>query len=108
MSLSQMCKVGVAALLVVGGGLLSPMPAQAAVGCTGASCQGKDPNAMGCDADAVTRGEFTTDTIRIELRYSRNCFAGWVRATAVKKGYVNYPEVVSYATSTTSTEKEQP
>jgi hypothetical protein len=52
-----------------------------AVGCYGATCTGKDPQAMGCSTGAVTLEEFTYYYTRVELRKSTACNAQWTRAT---------------------------
>jgi hypothetical protein len=55
-------------------------------GCSGSGCNYKDPNAMGCSADAVTRMsanilDYSGKIIgRVELRYSAACNAKWSRA----------------------------
>jgi hypothetical protein len=64
-------------------------------GCYGASCNGRDPIAMGCNADAATRKSANilnpSGAIigRVELRYSAVCNAKW------SKVYNN----ISYTTS---------
>ncbi|MBO9555292.1 DUF2690 domain-containing protein [Cellulomonas sp.] len=63
---------------VVVGSAASPA---AAVGCYGATCTGKDPQANGCAADAVTVEEFTYYYTRVELRKSAACHAAWTRAS---------------------------
>ncbi|WP_437946169.1 DUF2690 domain-containing protein [Sorangium sp. So ce296] len=64
---------------------------QAVVSCTGTGCNGKDPVAMGCYADAVTptnsslarkyiRDSATGATLGyVEMRYSMACSAQWGR-----------------------------
>jgi hypothetical protein len=60
--------------------------AYAAPSCSGASCQGKDPQANGCSADATTLYDFGGG---IQLRYSGACDAAWARYTGppVSAGY---------------------
>ncbi len=48
--------------------------------CTGSSCQGRDPDASGCDRDAVTAGAVDVDSLIVQLRYSHHCAAAWARA----------------------------
>ena len=48
--------------------------------CTGSSCQGRDPDASGCDRDAVTAGAVDVDSLVVQLRYSHHCAAAWARA----------------------------
>lgn len=66
-----------------------------AVGCHGASCNGKSPVVMGCAADAVTvtsvvdqdnaaGGTFGRQVV--QLRYSRRCNAAWARVIAAAGG----------------------
>lgn len=61
--------------------LAAPSPAQARVGCWGAGCRGKDPQAMGCNRDAITIASVIERGARVELRYSRACNAKWSRFT---------------------------
>lgn len=69
--------------------------AAAAVGCRGSSCNGKNPVAMGCAADATSinrvidedrasGGTFGRQVVT--LRYSRRCNASWARVTASAGG----------------------
>jgi len=77
-------------LLAVGTGIFVPnIPgAAAAVGCTGAQCNGKNPDVQACGEDARTVDSFlvypeTTanrDTL-VELRHSPACRARWLRVT---------------------------
>ena len=60
-------------------------PAQDAVpaaagACSGASCQGRDPYASGCDRGAVTAGSVDVDSLIVQLRYSSRCGAAWTHA----------------------------
>ncbi|MEH1124819.1 DUF2690 domain-containing protein [Micromonospora sp. CPCC 206061] len=68
-----------AALIAVGGSLLSAAPAQAAPACHGGTCTGRNPNKAGCSSDAVTVREFTRGPNRVELRFSPACRATWSR-----------------------------
>jgi hypothetical protein len=61
--------------------LVAPSPAQARLGCWGVGCRGKDPQAMGCNRDAVTIASVVERGARVELRYSRACNAKWSRFT---------------------------
>ncbi len=65
---------------------VSAAPAKAAttqaVGCYGASCRGKDPEVMGCGADARTLASVSAPGLyRVDLRYSTRCNARWSRTT---------------------------
>ncbi|WP_427166282.1 DUF2690 domain-containing protein [Streptomyces sp. C1-1] len=63
----------------------------AGVKCAGASCTGKDAEAMGCtkDAAAVTTAKTATvGTATVEVRYSKTCGAAWGRITAAAPGDV--------------------
>jgi len=57
-------------------------PAAAAAGCYAQDCNGKDPQAWGCDGDASTQwsshypGSYGST---VELRYSPSCGAFWAR-----------------------------
>jgi transcriptional regulator with XRE-family HTH domain len=59
------------------------------VKCAGASCTGKDAEAMGCttDANAVTTAKTATvGTTIVEVRYSETCGAAWGRITQAAQG----------------------
>jgi transcriptional regulator with XRE-family HTH domain len=61
----------------------------AGVKCAGASCTGKDAEAMGCtkDPSAVTTAKTATvGTVTLEVRYSKTCGAAWGRVTAAAPG----------------------
>ncbi len=67
--------------------LLSPVPAQAAATCHGNACDGKNPVAAGCSADAETVPSSQVPTgsephVRAWLRYSKACHAVWAQAPA--------------------------
>ncbi|MFF4251207.1 DUF2690 domain-containing protein [Streptomyces sp. NPDC001663] len=77
------------------GGKASPSPSvssadlPAGVKCAGASCTGKDAEAMGCtkDAAAVTTAKTATvGTTTVEVRYSKTCGAAWGRITQAAQG----------------------
>ncbi|MFJ9119910.1 DUF2690 domain-containing protein [Streptomyces sp. NPDC102394] len=77
------------------GGHASPSPSvssvdlPAGVKCAGASCAGKDAEAMGCTKDvaAVTTAKTATvGTTTVEVRYSKTCGAAWGRITAAAPG----------------------
>ncbi|MGW3092726.1 DUF2690 domain-containing protein [Streptomyces sp. NPDC001102] len=77
------------------GGHPSPSPSAssvdlpAGVKCAGASCTGKDAEAMGCTKDvaAVTTAKTATvGTTTVEVRYSKTCGAAWGRITAAAPG----------------------
>lgn len=61
-------------------------------GCYGVSCNGRDPSAMGCDVDAITRtvayirNSAGATVGRVELRFSPSCNAKWSRVF----NYINY------------------
>lgn len=57
-------------------------PTVAKAGCYGQDCNGKDPQAWGCEGDATTRYSAHYPEIfgsTIELRYSVSCGAFWAR-----------------------------
>ncbi|WP_079078010.1 XRE family transcriptional regulator [Streptomyces sp. CdTB01] len=77
------------------GGHASPSPSAssvdlpAGVKCAGASCTGKDAEAMGCTKDvaAVTTARTATvGTTTVEVRYSKTCGAAWGRITSAAPG----------------------
>ncbi|GLF97674.1 helix-turn-helix domain-containing protein [Streptomyces yaizuensis] len=50
--------------------------------CTGDSCTGGNPEAMGCGGDlASTVSSATVGTAKVEVRYSKACKAAWARIT---------------------------
>jgi hypothetical protein len=68
--------------------LSTPAHAQAKTGCTGMSCRGRDPQAMGCSRDARTLATaYAHRNFRVELRYSPTCNARWARTTYLDKYY---------------------
>ena len=52
----------------------------AALDCSGAACQGRDPYTAGCDRGAAVAGSVDVDTLIIRLRYSRRCGVVWTDA----------------------------
>ncbi|MDC0765873.1 DUF2690 domain-containing protein [Streptomyces sp. HD] len=59
----------------------------AGVKCSGASCTGKDAEAMGCSGALVTTAKTTTvGTTVVEVRYSEACGAAWGRITRAAQG----------------------
>ncbi|MDN3024512.1 XRE family transcriptional regulator [Streptomyces sp. S.PB5] len=57
------------------------------VDCSGASCTGKDAEAMGCSGDLVTTAATATvGTAVVEVRYSKTCGAAWGRITQGAQG----------------------
>ncbi|MGW3120466.1 DUF2690 domain-containing protein [Streptomyces sp. NPDC001107] len=61
----------------------------AGVKCSGASCTGKDAEAMGCTKDAAsvtTAKTAVVGTTTVEVRYSKTCGAAWGRITAAAQG----------------------
>jgi hypothetical protein len=56
-----------------------------ATGCYASGCYGKDPQAMGCGADAVTGASVVMpDGALVELRWSYACQAAWARITGAR------------------------
>ncbi|SBT91911.1 Helix-turn-helix domain-containing protein [Streptomyces sp. DI166] len=57
------------------------------VECSGASCTGKDAEAMGCSGDLVTTAQTAkVGTAVVEVRYSETCGAAWGRVTQGTQG----------------------
>ncbi|MGW7297722.1 XRE family transcriptional regulator [Streptomyces sp. NPDC054829] len=57
------------------------------VECSGASCTGKDAEAMGCSGDLVTTAQTAkVGTAVVEVRYSEVCGAAWGRVTQGAQG----------------------
>ncbi|MCS0604774.1 XRE family transcriptional regulator [Streptomyces sp. LP11] len=57
------------------------------VKCSGAACDGKDAEAMGCSGDLVTTAKSATlgGTV-LEVRYSKTCGTAWGRITGAAQG----------------------
>ncbi|WP_405657985.1 DUF2690 domain-containing protein [Streptomyces sp. NBC_00079] len=80
-----------AMLTVVAGGLVATGTPAYAVGCAADSCYGKNPQDMGCAADAVTGDSITLpDGALVELRWSSACQASWGRASNVRGRFILY------------------
>jgi hypothetical protein len=84
-----------ATVLALGALFGSAGPASAATFCEGASCHGLDPASTYsssthtlCAADAVTEDPTTPSTARpyIDIRYSADCQAAWMRVIGVPQG----------------------
>lgn len=69
--------------------LASPTATQAKAGCYGASCRGRDPQAMGCARDAVTLASRMRFGFQVELRYSHACNAKWARTMNLDNAHAN-------------------
>ncbi|GAA3432683.1 DUF2690 domain-containing protein [Kutzneria kofuensis] len=87
--------------MITGLGLLGLDAAPAmAVGCTYNSCNGKDPQAMGCSSGASNLEQYTNNWgDYVELRYSPTCGTVWTRLTTtncfwdhpvLEVGYIDY------------------
>ncbi|MCK7627484.1 YjfA family protein [Streptomyces sp. RS10V-4] len=50
--------------------------------CPGAGCDGRNPTATGCAADALTYEPAVGNPVRLHLRYSKRCGAVWGRMVA--------------------------
>ncbi|MGP3773811.1 DUF2690 domain-containing protein [Streptomyces sp. SDT5-1] len=96
----------------------SPSPTASApqlpdgVKCVGASCGGKDPEAMNCGGALATNStDAVVGTVTVQVRYSKTCKAAWARiqgaapgdevrlqkgATASKKGTVGTADTDAY------------
>lgn len=57
----------------------TPVPKVLAVGCNGGSCQGKNPQTMGCGNDAQTGPTRSVGHGVAQNRYSNACNAEWER-----------------------------
>ncbi|MGW4195457.1 DUF2690 domain-containing protein [Streptomyces sp. NPDC005004] len=65
----------------------TPQALPAGVKCAGASCAGKDAEAMGCSgARVATVSSAVVGTVTLEVRYSRICGAAWGRITGAAPG----------------------
>ncbi|MGW1166679.1 DUF2690 domain-containing protein [Streptomyces sp. NPDC002550] len=57
------------------------------VKCAGATCDGKDAEAMGCSGDLVTTAKTATvGATTLEVRYSKACGTAWGRITGAGQG----------------------
>jgi hypothetical protein len=68
-------------------------PAAHAAACYGSGCDGLDPQATGCYADAITpagAGTIWAGGVKLELRYSPSCGANWARMTPGQFGWHFY------------------
>ncbi|MGW2520118.1 DUF2690 domain-containing protein [Streptomyces sp. NPDC001617] len=68
---------------------VSSVALPAGVKCTGATCTGKDAEAMGCTKDTAsvtTAKTAVVGTVTVEVRYSKICGAAWGRVTAAAQG----------------------
>ncbi len=72
----------VLALLVLTGTMTVGVSPAHAAGCFDWGCDGKDPQAYGCSADAFTIENFSYGGAYLELRYSPACRAAWTRSTS--------------------------
>lgn len=83
----QRCAGALAAFVMLAGMTAAPVMAAApdAPGCVGAGCRGRDPQAMGCAADARTLASaYAGNLYRVDLRYSPRCNARWSRTTLLQ------------------------
>ncbi|MET9799407.1 DUF2690 domain-containing protein [Streptomyces sp. NPDC006368] len=65
----------------------APQGLPAGVRCSGADCDGRDPEAMGCGGPyATTVSSATVGTATVEVRYSETCGAVWARITRAAAG----------------------
>lgn len=78
---TKLAAVLIGLALVGGMALASATPAQAGVKCYENTCTGKDPNAMGCAADAITESSSVTVVGTLSLRFSPSCEAAWAKLT---------------------------
>ena len=87
----------------VAGTTLVATPAFA--GCNGASCEGQDPQNLGCSTNASTIDEFTDVGIRFEMRYSSICDAVWTRVTSANHYNTIFGQIRSYNLTTLARKK---
>jgi hypothetical protein len=85
----------VAAAIALSIPLTGTTPAYASVGCYASTCNGKDPQGMGCYADAYTGSQVTAADGRVlQIRYSPACGAAWGRLLSSYVGdYVSVQSV---------------
>lgn len=76
----QRLRILIVGLVLAAGSLLALATPASAAGCYGASCTGRDPQAMGCSSGARTLDSFPVGGVLFELRYSPACNAAWTRA----------------------------
>lgn len=68
-------------------------------GCYGDYCSGKDPEAMGCSADAYTVTSAWTGSFTVELRWSPSCKTNWARIGAGYGGSLWVVQTTGYKQS---------
>ncbi|MEV6707416.1 DUF2690 domain-containing protein [Micromonospora wenchangensis] len=68
-------------------------------GCYGDYCSGKDPEAMGCSADAYTVTSAWTGSYTVELRWSPSCKTNWARIGAGYGGSLWVVQTTGYKQS---------
>lgn len=84
---------GLLGTAVISGVMAASVWAQSQPNCVGSGCNGGDPFSSKCGEDAKTIGENSTTywdgiwryTLRVQLRYSPRCQAGWVIADRVMR-----------------------
>ena len=98
--------LAISLVLAVAGALLAgASAAQAAPPCYHSTCVGKNPQTLGCGADATTLDEFTrSGQFRVELRRSALCGAAWTRITTFRGAPItacdiNYAQIRSYTST---------
>jgi hypothetical protein len=103
--------IGAVVVMATAVTVLSAAPASAA-GCFGHTCNGRNPVAMGCGADAVTINHVTQQDNAsggtfgrqvVQLRYSRRCNASWARVIASAGGTAHVTSSSAYMGGFSST-----
>ncbi len=103
----RLTRLAVALTLAIGLTVVSPNVAVAAptVGCRGSGCNGKNPVAMRCAADAVSINKMVDEDRAsggtfgrqvVTLRYSRRCNASWARVTSSAGGTAAVTSATAY------------
>jgi hypothetical protein len=59
--------------------LAAAKPAAPSGTCSGAGCDGQDPQSTGCAADAINAAVTSEGGVTLQLRYSPSCHANWAR-----------------------------
>jgi len=84
-------------------------PQANAVTCSGDNCTGKDPDATGCSADAITTAVYNHSRFQLQTRWSPTCKTNWARVvlfpvsigTCVNAGNINAVQDTGYQVGAT-------
>ena len=78
----------VAAIVLMFSAMTLSSPATHAVGCYGDWCSGRDADATGCSADAVTTQVYNNKEFSLQVRWSPTCKTNWARIVMYSPGWI--------------------